>query len=260
MPTTYDSRGDSFFQRLAIRINLRLYQIRRALTPIYDNLEDHESVYQRAPVPGMGDVSSFFFSHKVSLLRWLEEFTAEGSKLKNMLTLIPGKARESNDSQMSKVNHDEADMVSAFYLYLSQNSTKPSDMTVLTYYNAQRKLILRKLREHPTLRDERLKVVTVDSYQGEENAIVLLSLVRSNEGRKIGFLENRNRICVALSRAQRGLYIFGDAENLSKSSMLWYQVIQRMAQKPCRVGFNLPLECSNHGNVTFVKGKPNWLI
>lgn len=36
--------------------------------PIYDNLEDHDSVYERAPVPGMGNVNTFFFTHKVSLL------------------------------------------------------------------------------------------------------------------------------------------------------------------------------------------------
>ena len=158
---------------------------------------------------------------------------------------------------MSKVNHEEADMVVAFYVYLNQNGTGPKDITVLTFYNGQRKLILRKLREQPMLRVERFKVVTVDSYQGEQNTVILLSLVRSNEERRIGFLSIENRVCVALSRAQRGFYIFGDAENLCKSSMLWWYVVQAMARKPCRVGFHLPLTCTNHGNVTFVKGRPD---
>ena len=156
---------------------------------------------------------------------------------------------------MSKVNHEEADMVTAFFVYLYQNGTMPSDITILTFYNGQRKLILRKLRSQPTLQGKHFKVVTVDSYQGEENAIVLLSLVRSNEKRNIGFLGIENRICVALSRAQRGFYIFGDAENLAENSMLWWYVVQAMAQEPCRFGFNLPLECSNHSNVTFVQRK-----
>lgn len=158
---------------------------------------------------------------------------------------------------MSKVNHEEADLVSAFYLYLTQNSMSPDDITVLTFYNGQRKLILRKLRGLPMKDSTSFKVVTVDSYQGEENAVVLLSLVRSNEYETIGFLEVENRICVALSRAKRGLYIFGDAEQLSRSSMLWWYVVQQMAHKPCRIGYHLPLRCSNHGNVTFVKGKHN---
>lgn len=207
-------------------------EIRRALQPIYDDLQDHPSVLERLPVPGMSGVNTFFFSHK---------------------------GKESNDNNMSKTNHDEADMIVNFYGYLVQNGIMAGEITVLTFYNGQRKLILRKLREHPGLLGERFKVVTVDSYQGEENAIVLLSLVRCNDRLKIGFLETENRVCVALSRAQRGFYIFGDAQNLCKSSMLWWYVVQAMANNPCRVGFHLPLCCKNHGNVTFVKGESDHL-
>jgi helicase required for RNAi-mediated heterochromatin assembly 1 len=37
------------------------------------------------------------------------------------------------------------------------------------------------------------------SILGEENAVVLLSLVRSNDRKNIGFLNDHNRVCVALS-------------------------------------------------------------
>jgi superfamily I DNA and/or RNA helicase len=47
-----------------------------------------------------------------------------------------------------------------------------------------------------------VRVSVVDNYQGEENDIVLLSLVRSNEQDAIGFLKTDNRICVAISRAR----------------------------------------------------------
>jgi hypothetical protein len=50
-------------------------------------------------------------------------------------------------------------------------------------------------------------VTVVDNYQGEENDIVLLSLVRSNEDGKIGFLSIENRVCVALSRAKFNRYL-----------------------------------------------------
>jgi superfamily I DNA and/or RNA helicase len=45
-------------------------------------------------------------------------------------------------------------------------------------------------------------VTAVDNYQGEENDIILLSLVRSNEDGAIGFLKTDNRVCVAISRAR----------------------------------------------------------
>lgn len=83
-------------------------------------------------------------------------------------------------------------MIVCFFNYLVQNGMEPNEITVLTFYNGQRKLILRKLREHRHLQQvPYLKVVTVDSYQGEENAVVLLSLVRSNDYGNIGFLEGK---------------------------------------------------------------------
>lgn len=202
-------------------------EIRRALGPIYEDLEDHPSVLDRLPVPGMGGVNTYFFTHK-----W----------------------RETKDTQMSTMNVGEADLIVCFFKYLVQNGMEPSQITILTFYNGQRKLILRKLRENRLIPDFYYKVVTVDSYQGEENAIVLLSLVRSNEDGKIGFLEVENRVCVALSRAQRGFYMFGDAPNLCMSSMLWWHVVGIMGRKPSRVGFYLPLTCQNHQQTTFIKG------
>lgn len=56
------------------------------------------------------------------------------------------------------------------------------------------------MQDGDTCRD--VRVTVVDNFQGEENDIILLSLVRSNDENKIGFLRTDNRICVALSRAK----------------------------------------------------------
>lgn len=204
-----------------------LPEIRRGLSSIYEDLKDHPSVNGRAPVPGMGGVNSFFFTHNET---------------------------ESSDDHMSKLNHTEADMVCQFFVYLNKNGVSSTDITILTSYQGQRKLLIKKLRKQSSLRGQSLEVHTVDSYQGEENAVVILSLVRSNRENNIGFLANENRTCVALSRAQRGFYIFGNAPSLCKSSSLWWHVVQTMAEKPCRVGFRLPVTCSNHKNTTFLQG------
>ncbi len=64
----------------------------------------------------------------------------------------------------------------------------------------------------------------MDKYQGEENKIVLLSLVRSN-GRQtetevkfnpMGFLRVENRMNVALSRAQHGMFVIGNFHMLRR--------------------------------------------
>ena len=48
-------------------------------------------------------------------------------------------------------------------------------------------------------------VATVDKYQGQQNDIVLLSLVRTES---VGHLRDIRRLVVAASRARLGLYIF----------------------------------------------------
>lgn len=55
-----------------------------------------------------------------------------------------------------------------------------------------------------------LKIDTVDSYQGKENRIIILSVTRSDHKQSSGFLRLPNRINVALSRAMDRLVIVGD--------------------------------------------------
>lgn len=206
-------------------------EIRRALAPIYQDLEDHPSVVGRPPVPGMGEVRSFFFDHDWS---------------------------EGSDSMMSKYNEQEAEFVVGCFCYLVRGGiVPPHGITVLTFYNGQRKLILKLLKQQEFLAGEYLSVNTVDSYQGEENAVVLLSLVRSNEQGKIGFLEIANRVCVALSRARLGFYIFGNATLLSKDP-LWDQVLTIMASNPNRVGDRFPIECIKHNRKSEIKYPRDW--
>lgn len=72
---------------------------------------------------------------------------------------------------------------------------------------------------HAGKRVERLRVGTVDAFQGKEFDVVFLSVTRSNElpgdtdeqqRRKFGHLMLENRLCVAMSRQQRVLVAVGD--------------------------------------------------
>ena len=70
---------------------------------------------------------------------------------------------------------------------------------------------------------ERLRVGTVDAFQGKEFDVVFLSMTRSNDlpvtderslRRKFGHLMLENRLCVAMSRQQRLLIVVGDVSML----------------------------------------------
>jgi len=54
-----------------------------------------------------------------------------------------------------------------------------------------------------------VKIDTVDSYQGKENRVIILSITRSCTDLSTGFLRLPNRINVALSRAMDRLVIVG---------------------------------------------------
>jgi helicase required for RNAi-mediated heterochromatin assembly 1 len=217
-------------------------EIRRLLAPIYNKtLEDHDSVKDlanRPPVEGMGGTNSFFFCHE-----W----------------------PEARDASMSSFNEHEAKMIVGFVDYLVLNGVSASTITLLTYYNGQRKRLNCELRNHQNrISFTGIKVVTVDGYQGEENDIVILSLVRSNRYHAIGFLSSENRACVALSRAKRGFYIFGNAELLACESRVWGSVVEIMYKSKMasgqkrRVGYHLPLQCENHGRKSWIQIPDDW--
>ncbi|WP_180559256.1 AAA domain-containing protein [Arsenophonus endosymbiont of Apis mellifera] len=83
---------------------------------------------------------------------------------------------------------------------------------VICMYSEQKRMLHKEFHSQ-NWRDDFLSMVkidTVDSYQGKENRIVIVSLVRSNAEHSPGFLKLPNRINVAMSRAMDRLIIIGD--------------------------------------------------
>lgn len=82
---------------------------------------------------------------------------------------------------------------------------------VITFYEGQVREIQKEIAKAEWLGEKRnlVKVGTVDSYQGKENRIIILSLVRNNPKGVEGFVSNPNRLNVAMSRAMDRLVIVG---------------------------------------------------
>lgn len=91
-----------------------------------------------------------------------------------------------------------------------------------------------------------VSIHTVDLYQGDENDFVIISLVRSNESGKIGFVGDLNRRCVAQSRSRCGLYFIGNKTCLTtKPSSVWCGLLKKLEDKGC-VGTRFPIQCPTH--------------
>lgn len=151
---------------------------------------------------------------------------------------------------ISKSRPSEAKWIAKEIRRLLHNDESEVNIGVITFYRAQVDKILEAfisegladkdpdtdiieiLPEWRTLercdgrREERLRVGTVDAFQGKEFDVVFLSVTRSNSlpstseeelRKKYGHLMLANRLCVAMSRQRRLLVAVGDKQMFSTS-------------------------------------------
>ncbi|KAH8998233.1 hypothetical protein EDB86DRAFT_3234341 [Lactarius hatsudake] len=234
---------------------------------LYPRLEDNEVVRDYPAVHGM-EKDIVFFSHD--------------------------NPENSEDDSVSKHNMFEVAMIRDLVLYFLKQGPYDGagDIAVLCAYLGQLQKVRAALKDLKIAvsvdeRDEdelertglagdddigfaQIRIGTVDTFQGQEAKIVIISLVRNSgafeEGNaSIGFLKlmvfgslkSSNRINVALSRAQHGLYILGNASNLRKNET-WRTVLDEMENENqiCR-GF--PIVCPRHPQAKQLISKPGQL-
>ncbi|CAL1544824.1 unnamed protein product, partial [Lymnaea stagnalis] len=191
-------------------------EISKLLRHIYPDLKDHSSVFEYNHVRGIAK-DIFFIDHR-----------STESKL---------------DDNSSKSNDFEAEYVVALCKYLLLQGYDQSQITILTTYTGQ--VFAIKKMMHNARMGMCVTVTSVDHFQGEENDIILLSLVRSNEENNVGFIKVDNRVCVALSRAKLGLYVIGNFELIATQSKLWTAIVKTCQDEEI-IGESLTVACPNH--------------
>ncbi|KAH7906168.1 P-loop containing nucleoside triphosphate hydrolase protein [Hygrophoropsis aurantiaca] len=179
--------------------------------------------------------------------------------------------RADGGASSSKQNSYEVQMVLKIVRYLGQQGYGTDKLVVLTPYLGQ----LYNLREalktdtDPVLSDldsfdlvragllttaaanvskKRLRLATIDNYQGEESHIIIASLTRSNASHDIGFMSSPERVNVLLSRARDGLILVGNAPtfmNARKGQALWTDLME-LLKKNGHVYDGFPVKCEQH--------------
>lgn len=128
----------------------------------------------------------------------------------------------------SKSNEMEAALVKYHVRKLVEAGVKPEDIAVVTPYNAQLALMSGPLKvEFPGI-----ELGSVDGFQGREKEAVVVTLVRSNEKGEVGFLGEKRRLNVAMTRPKRHLCVIGDSETVRKGSVFlkrWMEHLEEHA-------------------------------
>lgn len=146
---------------------------------------------------------------------------------------------EISGSGISYLNRVEAMNVEKIITRLFKDGVRPEQIGVVTPYEGQRAYIVQYMLINLSLVDRRaqyadVEVASVDAFQGREKDFIILSCVRANEDRAIGFLKDPRRMNVALTRAKYGLVILGNPRSLSKDN-LWNYLLIHFRERGCLV-------------------------
>lgn len=123
-----------------------------------------------------------------------------------------GRERQTQGST-SRWNHEEVvaieQVLKGWEAELRRKDLTYSVGIIAAYYDQRAKLLDRIRPHHPQLwKALRIRIDTVDAFQGKQDDIMLYSMVRANTS-ELRFIADRRRLNVAFSRAKRLLVIVG---------------------------------------------------
>ena len=182
----------------------------------------------------------------------------------------------------SKQNRFEVDMVLKCVRYLAQQGYGTDNIVVLTPYLGQLKLLRQVLSKEndPVLNDldtfdlvraglmqsanvntneRKIRLATIDNYQGEESDIVVASLTRSNPRHDIGFMSEAERLNVLLSRARDALILIGNPETFLKARKgkdIWNR-FWGLIKDGGHVYDGFPVRCERHPETVSLLRQPS---
>ena len=127
-----------------------------------------------------------------------------------------GFEEEVQEAYQSKFNPDEFQILCEhLYQLVEAHQTQPiPSIAIISPYREQVLYMKKMIGEDPILSDLPIAINTIDGFQGQEKAVVYISLVRSNEKGDIGFLSDTRRMNVAMTRARKQLIIVGDSATI----------------------------------------------
>ncbi|MBT8219051.1 MAG: AAA family ATPase [Bacteroidia bacterium] len=136
-----------------------------------------------------------------------------------------------NPEHKSYRNPGEYDLIQ-LHISRSEERYLGNTIGIISPYAEQVRFIRSSISESRAFKSLDLEVNSIDGFQGQEKDIIYISLVRSNDAGKIGFLSDTRRLNVALTRAKKKLVIVGDISTIASNP-----IFEALAQHIDRFGF-----------------------
>ncbi|WOL07364.1 hypothetical protein Cni_G16104 [Canna indica] len=156
----------------------------------------------------------------------------------SFINIKHGRVGEGTETQQNRRNagnwnRDEGDWEMRMQL-IKQDKDLALALSGLILHTAQVLAIQDSLGKlHRRNSNMKVKVSSVDGFQGSEEDVIILCIVRSNAGGLIDFLSNCNRTNVALTRARYCLWILGNAATLISSGSIWARLVSDAKARNC---------------------------
>ncbi|KAH7852086.1 hypothetical protein Vadar_020463 [Vaccinium darrowii] len=147
--------------------------------------------------------------------------------------------REETDSRYSMKNMVEVAVVSEILASLFKESVASKQKVrvgCISPYKAQVFALQKKLGKTyntDSNSDFSVNIRSVDGFQGGEEDLIIISTVRCNGDGDVGFLSDRQRTNVALTRARHSLWILGNGATLINSGSIWENLVVDAKARSC---------------------------
>lgn len=183
--------------------------------------------------------NTVFYNGKVTSHASVEDHTLPpGTPMQDSMVVIDTSGRgwdeEPGEGSESLANPGEAACAVHVFDELTQHPDADQwTVGVISPYRGQVRALQALFTNEHRMRVAMLDVDTVDSFQGSECDVIIISLVRSNAEHDIGFLADIRRMNVAITRARRKLVIIGDASTIATHR--FYQGLWEYAEQHATV-------------------------
>ncbi|ETW37604.1 hypothetical protein PFTANZ_01686, partial [Plasmodium falciparum Tanzania (2000708)] len=133
----------------------------------------------------------------------------------------------------SKFNLYEIEpLITVLKSIINEGCVSVDEIGILTAYDAQKMKLKKAVQDAFSYEaSHRIEIDSIDGFQGKEKDLILFSAVRSNANNELGFLRDARRLNVMLTRAKRGVILFGDQFTLANDPANWLPWLKWISSK-----------------------------